>query len=136
MARWLTSYRPELTSIMAYKMAVLLSGRWRSATLAGGFAREVRGDGGRVGCRVGGKQHRRPRCLVKVEVLDHVPEDGLILAHVRSRVRAVVGLGIEPGPAEEMLSYEFQVGIAAECLVVDESLFGVGGNDDCRHAQA
>src|SRR5262249_35569904 len=107
---------------------VLLSGRRRGAPQARAPAEEEGRDRRRVGRRVERQQHRRARNLAEVEVGRQVAEQRQILAHAGPGVGAAVGGGVEPGAAEEVVLDELQVGVAAERLVVDVALPGVGGD--------
>src|ERR1019366_734319 len=74
------------------------------------------GEGGRGMDR---KEHRRPGALIEVEVVDEIPEDLLVLAHVRPWVRSAVGCRIEALPVEEVVLDELVVRVKAQDLVVD-----------------
>src|SRR5215831_6047997 len=107
--------------------------RWRrGAAQARWPADEVRGNRRRVG----GQQHRRAGRLAEVEVLLQLAEQRLVLADVGPAVGTAVGPGVEPGAAEEVILDELQVRVAAERLVVDDTLPGVRGDDDPRDPQA
>ncbi len=93
----------------------------------------MRGEsvGGLVGRNTGGRG-----ALAEVEVPGQVAEDPLVLAHVGPRVGAAVGLGVQPGPAQEVVLDELEVGVAAVHLVIDEAAPRVGRDDQGRDAQA
>src|SRR5262249_21653676 len=74
--------------------------------------------------------------LGEVEVGYQVAQDRRILADAGPGVGASVGRRVEPGAAEEVVFDEFQVGVAAEGLVVDVPPPGVRGDGDRGHAQA
>src|SRR5882757_6232317 len=109
--------------------------RQRGTAYAGLRPTEEGRDRGRVGRRVGWQQERRPRWLVEVEVVDQVAELWHVLPHVGTGIGAPVRLRVEPGAAEEVVLDELQEGVAAERLMVDDALLGVGGDDDPRDAQ-
>ncbi len=77
---------------------------------------------GRVGRIRGGRGD-----LAEVEVAGQVPEAGRVLAHRRARVRATVGLRIEPLAAEEVILDELGERIEAQLLVIDEAASGHRG---------
>src|ERR1039457_3580705 len=70
---------------------------------------EVGGDARRVRRGVGREQDRGPWSLAEVEIVDHVAQDLLVLADVGSRIGSFVGLGIEPGPTQEVVLDELEV---------------------------
>src|SRR5439155_10805228 len=87
-----------------------------------------------------GRMHRqqegRPRRLAEVEVGREVAEDRDAFAHVGSWVGTPVGAWVQPLAAEEVVLDELHVGVEAQGLVVDVTVFGVGTDNDGRNAQS
>src|SRR5262249_42477390 len=104
-------------------------GRQRRASQAGGRLGEVGRNRRRVRGRVGGQQERLAWRLGEVEVLVKAAQHRQRLPDVTTRAAAAVGLGGEPGAAEEVIFDELQVGVSAERLMVDVALLGVWGDD-------
>src|SRR5205823_3285090 len=50
-------------------------------------------------------------------------------------IRASISLGVEALSAQEIIFDEFEVGVKAQCLVIDVTLFGIGADNESGNAQ-
>ena len=53
-----------------------------------------------------------------------------ILADRGARVRAAIGLRVEPLPTQEVIFDELEISVETQCLVVNVTLLGIRTDDD------
>jgi len=64
-----------------------------------------------------------PDRLREIEIVQRIPEAEVALSHVRPKIRTSVGIGIEPLSSEKDIFDKLVIGVEAEQLVVDISVF-------------
>ena len=83
-----------------------------------------------------GKDQRGTRYLVEIEIQQQVAQLSRIFADVRAGIRPAIRGWIDALAVQENVLHEFDIGIMAEHLVVNESLSGIGADHQTRYTQS